>query len=327
MTSVPDYRVVGQRTSTEFTLSGLDVLVDELKLVHLFDLLELLEKTSMSVNLSPDQDVEVFSNSLVAAIAFSAADNQADLSALLRAVLRPASLVKNPKTSDAKQINEALWTQLYDELEDPDIEDLIDVVKAIVHKSADTIIALGRLDQDPEPEEDEEVEDERKSGASYTPETIPNFAGRELLGGFSRALDLISSEYHWVDEQILDLSLTRFRQIFAAIKERKWGEALQRKELSAWQIRTVCEFIACTVPFQGEEGEEVKNPLLHAARFIGLNSKQRKELLSFEEDEPVDDGDVYVDPETGETTRLRKNNNIAAISMFNTNLDGKTRPA
>ena len=101
-------------------------------------------------------------------------------------------------------------------------------------------------------------------GWAETP--IPDIAGLDLLGGFSRACDLISSEYEWTDGQILDLPLRRIRQVCAAIAERRWATDLQARRLATVQLRTVCSWIAMTVPV--DEGKE--NPLLAATSDITL---------------------------------------------------------
>ncbi len=314
MSSVPDYKIVGQRNSTVIHLSGLPVLVEELKLRHLFDLLELVEKTSMPVNLSPDQGIEVFSASLVAALTFSVADDEAGLLNLLRDILRPQQLIKYPKTSTDRSYNEHLWTALYEELEDPEVSDLIDMVTVVVNQSAETIISLGQLDVIPE---DDDSDDDAEEGLkpSFTPDVVPDFAGRDLLGGFSRAFDLFSSEYGWTDDVIQDLCISRFRQIFCAIKERKWNAEINKKEAMGWQIRTVAEFIAATTPWSEGEDGKFTNSLVEAARMTGLNKRQRKQVRESDQEAPSDQ-DVYIDPETGERTYLKGNNNFMDIAMF-----------
>lgn len=60
-----------------------------------------------------------------------------------------------------------------------------------------------------------------------------------MVGPFAQAFDLISSEYGWDDDVILDKSLRRIRQIIAAITLRKReAERNDRLKLS-WQTRSI----------------------------------------------------------------------------------------
>lgn len=74
--------------------------------------------------------------------------------------------------------------------------------------------------------------------------------------------DLISSQYHWDDEQILDRPLRRLRQIVAGINLRLWAADLAARRLATTQLRTVCAYIASTVQLQ-EGADNVM--LTHAA--------------------------------------------------------------
>lgn len=66
----------------------------------------------------------------------------------------------------------------------------------------------------------------------------------ELVGTFSRAFDLISSEYGWDDDTILDKSLRRIRQIIAAIAIRKSHLQREHRLLISWQTRSLAMVIA-----------------------------------------------------------------------------------
>lgn len=69
----------------------------------------------------------------------------------------------------------------------------------------------------------------------------------------ARVFDLISSEYGWDDEVILDKTLRRIRQIVAAVALRKQEqERLERLKLS-WQTRSLAMVIAATGSNPSEE--------------------------------------------------------------------------
>lgn len=88
-----------------------------------------------------------------------------------------------------------------------------------------------------------------------------------LLGGFSRAFDLIQAEYGWGDAVLLDMPLRRLRQCVAAINERMKLIDERRRRMVEWQTRSLASFIAATIP-AGKKGE--KNPLLEAAHNLSM---------------------------------------------------------
>jgi hypothetical protein len=63
--------------------------------------------------------------------------------------------------------------------------------------------------------------------------------GSSLLGGFSRAFDLISSSYGWSDDAIMDLTVGRTRQILAAISERMRNQDIVKRLYIEWQTKTL----------------------------------------------------------------------------------------
>lgn len=65
-----------------------------------------------------------------------------------------------------------------------------------------------------------------------------------MVGTFARAFDLISSEYGWDDEVILDKTLKRIRQILAAITLRRKEEERQQRLIISWQTRSLAMVMA-----------------------------------------------------------------------------------
>lgn len=72
------------------------------------------------------------------------------------------------------------------------------------------------------------------------------------MGGFATAFDLVSSEYGWSDEQILDLPLIRLRQITAAISRRKYMRQREENTRVSWQTRALAQYIAGGYMVEGE---------------------------------------------------------------------------
>jgi hypothetical protein len=69
----------------------------------------------------------------------------------------------------------------------------------------------------------------------------------------ARVFDLISSEYNWDDEVILDKTLRRIRQIIAAISLRKIEEQKQQRLIASWQTRSLAMVCAAAGPNSNEE--------------------------------------------------------------------------
>lgn len=75
----------------------------------------------------------------------------------------------------------------------------------------------------------------------------------DLVGPISVAFDLISSEYGWDDEVILNKTLRRIRQILAAITLRKKERMKQERLMLSWQTRSLAMVIASAGSNPAEE--------------------------------------------------------------------------
>lgn len=87
---------------------------------------------------------------------------------------------------------------------------------------------------------------------------------------------MISTEYGWTDEQILDVPLCRLRQMTTAIAQRQYLADKSHRRLMSWQTRTIAQFIAATVKV--EKGKD--SPIMDAANKISLDAKEAQELLN-----------------------------------------------
>lgn len=79
-------------------------------------------------------------------------------------------------------------------------------------------------------------------------------------------LDLIASQYHYSDEQMLNLPLARLRQMSAAIGLRLHEQDLAQRRMATVELRTVCAYIAATM--QLAEGTD--NVMLTSAADLHL---------------------------------------------------------
>lgn len=63
---------------------------------------------------------------------------------------------------------------------------------------------------------------------------------------FARTFDLLSSEYGWTDDQILDLTMPRLRQVRDVIIERQREQRYRRLVDKENEVRTLAQFSAQT---------------------------------------------------------------------------------
>ena len=82
----------------------------------------------------------------------------------------------------------------------------------------------------------------------------------------ARTFDLLASQYGWTDADVLALPLKRIRQAVAAATERLLAADLGRRRLATVQLRTICAYIASTVPY----GKDQENPMLNLANSLHL---------------------------------------------------------
>lgn len=75
----------------------------------------------------------------------------------------------------------------------------------------------------------------------------------DLVGPMAKAFDLISSEYSWDDEVILDKTLRRIRQILATITARKMEQQRVERLMLSWQTRSLAMIIASAGSNANEE--------------------------------------------------------------------------
>lgn len=76
----------------------------------------------------------------------------------------------------------------------------------------------------------------------------------DLVGPIAKAFDLISSEYSWDDEVILDKTLRRIRQILASISARKAEQQRIERLTVSWQTRSLAIVMAAA---GGNSTEEI----------------------------------------------------------------------
>lgn len=133
---------------TPLTLaSGTPIKVERLKTRATLALLRILLKGTGDILFSGrlDPSDEDFQQQLVFAVLFSIPEAPDETLSFLRLMVKPGQLRDTGRiTKGDESWNEDQWNQLGEELEDPELEDLIDIVVQIIKNEGPHIQALGK---------------------------------------------------------------------------------------------------------------------------------------------------------------------------------------
>ena len=132
--------------------SGTTVILERLRARQFFKLLRILTHGALPLvadgslfRLDPDLDGAVFLQRLLSVVLLAIPDAEDETIDFLRAMVKPVGLIERPGLSKADFTrNNALRDQLTVELDNPELEDLVNLVEAIVRREAEDIQALGK---------------------------------------------------------------------------------------------------------------------------------------------------------------------------------------
>lgn len=139
--------------SSEVTLStGTVVTINDLKTRQFFRLMRIVTTGAghmlSTYRLDGDLSSDEFMGRLLALIVLSVPEAEDEAVEFLRGMCVPNGLRApypgQPLSKDAKSYNDSLWAQLYAELENPELEDTIDIISVIVRREAGDIQSLGK---------------------------------------------------------------------------------------------------------------------------------------------------------------------------------------
>lgn len=134
------------------TLStGLEVEVVRLKTRQFFRLLKILTHGVgpgiLQSNLNFGDDPAEFAQKLITLVLMSIPDAEEETIWFLASMCRPHGLVTKAEkdlSKAEKKANDALWDQFNSDLGNPELDDTIDIIEAIVNQEAEDIQALGK---------------------------------------------------------------------------------------------------------------------------------------------------------------------------------------
>jgi hypothetical protein len=107
------------------------------------------------------------------------------------------------------------------------------------------------------------------------------------VGAFAEEFDLISSQYGWTDEQILDLPFGRYMQIISAIRIRKYMDNREENARISWLGRAITSFVAAGYMTDGD------NPAIEMANQLSIDDIEHA-LLSYDSAEAWKPGDKAI---------------------------------
>lgn len=130
-------------------LSGFKISVERLKTRALMTLLKILTRGASSVlgelRLDADMDPAEFTGNLIGAVLLAIPEAEDETIEFINRMVTPAELKTGSRLSKTDLIfNDELEERLRDELDDPELEDLVTIVTEIVTIEAPHILALGK---------------------------------------------------------------------------------------------------------------------------------------------------------------------------------------
>lgn len=132
--------------------SGTVVALESLRARQFFKLLRIITHGALPVlqdlsifRLDPDEDPAEFTTRLLSLMALSIPDAEDETILFLRTMCKPVGLIEGRKLNKQDtERNSALWAALDTELDNPELDDLLTIIDAIVRREAADLQALGK---------------------------------------------------------------------------------------------------------------------------------------------------------------------------------------
>lgn len=132
--------------------SGTVVALESLRARQFFKFLRIITHGALPViqdfsifNFEEDANATEFGGRLLSLMVLSIPDAEDETIGFVRSMCKPVGLIerRNLNKVDAER-NNTLWAQLDAELENPDLDDLVTIIEAIVRRESEDIQALGK---------------------------------------------------------------------------------------------------------------------------------------------------------------------------------------
>jgi hypothetical protein len=128
---------------------GTVVLLEPLKMRQFFRLMRIITHGGgpaiLNTQLSPGDDIGEFITKLVTLLLFSIPDAEQETIDFFLSVVKPIGLIeRRPLNKADRERNTALYNTLVEKLDNPELEDFVTVIEAVVQREAADIQSLGK---------------------------------------------------------------------------------------------------------------------------------------------------------------------------------------
>jgi hypothetical protein len=130
--------------------SGQVILLNRIKSRELFKLMRVVTHGAgdrlMDLRIDPDEDQGVFAMKLMAMLIMAIPDAESETVEFIFSLAKPVGLIERPGTLNKqdKEHNLARWEKLVTDLENPELEDLITIIEAVIVREAPDLMSLGK---------------------------------------------------------------------------------------------------------------------------------------------------------------------------------------
>lgn len=133
----------------EITLStGTRITVERLKTRQLFKFVKILTSGAGQILANLDfgdiEDGAAFAGQLLAVTLVAIPDAEDESIDFIQSMVRPVGVIEKPRTAKERESNEALYDAIAEELDNPELDDLITIFTRVVTAEAPHIQALGK---------------------------------------------------------------------------------------------------------------------------------------------------------------------------------------
>ncbi len=132
--------------------SGTTVVLEDLRARQFFKLLRIVTHGALPLvqdmslfKLDPDTDPGEFTAKLLSVLVLSIPDAEDETIVFLSSMVKPYGLIEGRRLNNQdRERNAALWSDLAREMDNPELDDLVTLIEAVVRREAGDIQALGK---------------------------------------------------------------------------------------------------------------------------------------------------------------------------------------
>lgn len=149
MSTLDDIRNIEHQPVQVKLLSGNFVEVQPLRTRQFFKLLRIVShgagQNILSIDLNPEESQEAFTVKLLTTLVFSIPDAEEETLDFISSMTKPVGLIERKELNKVdKERNTDLWAQYFQVMENPELEDFISIIEAVVKNEAGDLQALGK---------------------------------------------------------------------------------------------------------------------------------------------------------------------------------------